>query len=449
MRITSRIFDDLAIIMIGLGVIVGVIFPFFSLILGVPQTIALQPIFIIACIMAGVLLGFMNITIARLIIRGPMHQLSSKMKHIQAVILDNRDRSSDDMCTAENCFIKVESLDEIGDSASAFNSLVTTLSEVMKTNAEINEFTQILTTYLDLEVLAEQTLNQLIKNAESSGGAILIEKNGEMDVVASMGIIDPQKLEINERILNVYKTRQRQIIEFPEDVLLDGVIANFQPKTLLLEPILYKNIVIGIIILSSSHSFSRNTIDKLSFFSQSLSLAFRNAITHNQIQKLAAIDELTGLYNRRFGSIRLQEEYGRSIRSDTPMSVLLFDIDHFKKVNDTYGHMLGDRVLVSVAKTASAAIREGDVLMRYGGEEFVCILPGASQNDAKHIAERIRVMVMDNTVKNGDQEIKITISIGIATFPNAQISNCEEFIKLADEAMYTAKETGRNRIVSN
>jgi diguanylate cyclase (GGDEF)-like protein len=87
--------------------------------------------------------------------------------------------------------------------------------------------------------------------------------------------------------------------------------------------------------------------------------------------------------------------------------------------------------------------------MRYGGEEFVCILPGASQNDAKHIAERIRVMVMDNTVKNGDQEIKITISIGIATFPNAQISNCEEFIKLADEAMYTAKETGRNRIVSN
>ena len=319
---------------------------------------------------------------------------------------------------------------------------------MLQTNAEINEFTVTLTSHLELDILAKETLEQLIKNTESSGGAILIEKNGEMNVVASIAIKDTKSLEQNERILHTYNTFQRQIIDFTKEVLIDGVIADFHPKTMLIEPILYKNVLIGIVLLTASHSFSKNVVDKLSFFSQSLSLAFRNALTHNQMQKLAAPDGLTGLYNRRFGMIRLQEEYGRSIRSNIPVSILIFDIDHFKKVNDTYGHLVGDRVLISIARTATVALRMGDVLLRYGGEEFMCILPGASQNDAKQIAERIRIMVMDSVVKNGEQEIKVTISHGTATFPNPNISTTDQFIQVADGAMYTAKETGRNRIVS-
>jgi diguanylate cyclase (GGDEF)-like protein len=166
------------------------------------------------------------------------------------------------------------------------------------------------------------------------------------------------------------------------------------------------------------------------------------------MQTLAAVDSLTGLYNRRFGSKRLQEEYGRAIRSNTPISLLMFDIDHFKNVNDTYGHLNGDRVLVNVAKIATTAIREGDVLLRYGGEEFLCVLPGANQKDAMLVAERIRIMVMDSSLKHAEQEIKVTVSLGTATFPNPNIASCEQFVKYADEAMYTAKETGRNRIVS-
>lgn len=86
------------------------------------------------------------------------------------------------------------------------------------------------------------------------------------------------------------------------------------------------------------------------------------------MQRLAALDALTGLYNRRFGIIRIQEEFSRAIRANTPVSLLMFDIDHFKNVNDTYGHLVGDKVLVNIAKIALACIREGDILLRYGGK---------------------------------------------------------------------------------
>jgi two-component system cell cycle response regulator len=342
----------------------------------------------------------------------------------------------------------VDSEDELGESAESFNTLIMTLSEVMETHTEIQLFSEMLTSHLELDVLSRETLIHLIKNTKANGGAILIEKSGELAVEAIDSIKDAATLENNKRVLNTMRTLERQLIKFPDDIILDGVVVDFHPKELIIEPIVYKNILLGILILVSSSSFSSNDIDKLSFFSQSLSLAFRNAITYNQMQRLAALDALTGLYNRRFGILRIQEEFSRAIRASTPISLLMFDIDHFKNVNDTYGHLVGDKVLVSIAKIALASIREGDVLLRYGGEEFLCVLPGANKVDASIIAERIRIIVMDSAVENAEQDIKVTISIGVVTYPRNDISDSNQLIKLADDAMYVAKETGRNRTVS-
>jgi diguanylate cyclase (GGDEF)-like protein len=145
----------------------------------------------------------------------------------------------------------------------------------------------------------------------------------------------------------------------------------------------------------------------------------------------------------------LYEEFSRAVRAGTPLSLLMFDIDHFKILNDTYGHSVGDKVLASVSKIALSSIREGDLLLRYGGEEFLCVLPGASQHDANIVAERIRIMVMDSKIKYLEQEIKVTISMGVVTYPQDSIYDSDQLIKLADEEMYVAKNTGRNRIVSN
>jgi diguanylate cyclase (GGDEF)-like protein len=166
---------------------------------------------------------------------------------------------------------------------------------------------------------------------------------------------------------------------------------------------------------------------------------------HEQLQKLAALDPLTGVLNRRFGMVRLHEEYSRSVRRGAPLAVLMFDIDHFKQVNDTYGHVVGDRVLRNISGMIRQGIREGDILLRYGGEEFMVILPGASRDDAFAIAERVRHIVRENATTYGANQICVTISVGLDSMPETSINNEQELIANADGALYQSKNAGRDR----
>lgn len=447
MKITNKIFNDLAIYMIGFGILIGIVFPFFCIILGVPKEIVLTPIYFISCIAAGIILGSVNIFLARKTVGSRIKQLSQKMKHVENILINKKNGIRGEECTPDNCLIKFDSEDELGESADSFNSLILSLTELLETHNEIQLFSEMLTSHLELDMLSHEALNHLMKNTNANGGALLIEKSGELVVEAIDSIKDGAVLENNKRILKTMKTLERQLIKYPDELKMDGILVDFLPKELLIEPIVYKNILLGVIILVSTSAFSSNAVNKLSIFSQEISLAFRNAITHNQMQLLAALDALTGLYNRRFGALRIQEEFSRAIRANTPLSILIFDIDHFKNVNDTYGHLVGDKVLVSIAKIALSSIREGDVLVRYGGEEFLCVLPGANQGDAHIIAERIRIIVMNNVVKHAEQDIRVTLSIGVASYPHNNISDSDQLIKLADDAMYIAKNTGRNRTV--
>ena len=143
---------------------------------------------------------------------------------------------------------------------------------------------------------------------------------------------------------------------------------------------------------------------------------------------------------------RLTEEYARAIRMDAPISAVMFDIDHFKRVNDTYGHLVGDRVLKAVAAAARAELREGDVLARYGGEEFLAVLPGASSADAMAVSERIRRAVRDTQVTVADQVVAVSVSLGIVAYPETSVSGREELVARADEALYASKAQGRDRL---
>ncbi|MGV8905449.1 MAG: GGDEF domain-containing protein [Acetobacterium sp.] len=448
MKITKKIFVDLAILMISLGILIGMVFPFFCMALGVPKEIALTPVFFSACIIAGIVLGSLNILLARKTVGSRIIQLSQKMKHVEDILINQKKSASEEKCTPDRCIIKVDSEDEFGESEKSFNSLILALYELLETHTEMHLFSEMLTSYLELDILSTETLKQLIQNTNAYGGAILIEKNGELVIEAMDSIKVKLPLENNKEILNVMKTLKRQLVRFPNNIILDDEFIDFQPKELLIKPIVYKNMLLGVLMLVSAETFSQNALDKLSFFNQSLSLAFRNAITHNEMQCFATFDSLTGLYNRRFGIIRIQEEFCRSAKSHTPLSLLMFDIDHFKNVNDTYGHLVGDKVLVNIANIARSSKRDGDVLLRYGGEEFLCILPGTDQGGARIVAERIRIMVMDSCVQYDKEQIKVTISNGIVTYPHDNILNCDQLIKFADDAMYAAKETGRNCTVS-
>jgi diguanylate cyclase (GGDEF)-like protein len=176
-------------------------------------------------------------------------------------------------------------------------------------------------------------------------------------------------------------------------------------------------------------------------------MALSNAMKHGDLQRIAALDPLTNCYNRRFGLMRLREEFTRAERSGLPLGVIMFDIDHFKAVNDSHGHLIGDRVLANVAKEAKQHLREGDVLVRYGGEEFLCILPGASSEGAAEVCERIRHAVEEMTVRDRGHTISCTVSLGFGSFPGTPADDETALIQVADAALYQAKNDGRNRTV--
>lgn len=156
-------------------------------------------------------------------------------------------------------------------------------------------------------------------------------------------------------------------------------------------------------------------------------------------------DALTGIYNRRFLESRLKEECERQRRYSRPFSLIMIDIDFFKKVNDNYGHQCGDLILQSVAKKAASAIRKTDFIARYGGEEFCCLLPETNADAAETVAECLRIHIedMENSFENNS--IKVTISLGISGFITED--SPETLLKRADDALYQAKHSGRNRFI--
>jgi len=161
-------------------------------------------------------------------------------------------------------------------------------------------------------------------------------------------------------------------------------------------------------------------------------------------QQLAHLDPLTKLSNRRDALYILQREQARMLRNKEPLSIILCDVDHFKKINDKYGHNAGDAVLVDLGKIFTLNIREQDCIARWGGEEFIFILPQTLAENANQLAEKIQETLQTHLVNYEDDKIKITISMGIVEFNEDQ--SIDEVINNADKFLYQAKNAGRNQI---
>jgi len=164
---------------------------------------------------------------------------------------------------------------------------------------------------------------------------------------------------------------------------------------------------------------------------------------HEEIYRMTIIDGLTGVFNKRYFLEALEREMSRSQRYGRCLSILMFDIDHFKRVNDTYGHLAGDYVLQALARLISTRARREEIFARYGGEEFVILLPETQNAGAMELAEQLRKRVASYTFIFEGEEIPITVSIGVATITDESVTD-NEAIRRADEKLYLAKAEGRN-----
>ena len=172
----------------------------------------------------------------------------------------------------------------------------------------------------------------------------------------------------------------------------------------------------------------------------------------SRLERETLTDPLTGIFNRRYLDRRLHEEAAVARRYGRPLSVMLLDIDHFKRTNDGYGHQIGDHVLSALVEAVAGVLRESDIFARYGGEEFMVIAPHTPQLRATDLAERLRKCIEAHQFKltnerGEDLDIRLTVSIGVASFSD-EIADMDKLVHAADENMYRAKHEGRNRVIS-
>jgi diguanylate cyclase (GGDEF)-like protein len=172
-------------------------------------------------------------------------------------------------------------------------------------------------------------------------------------------------------------------------------------------------------------------------------VALENARLHDMVERQALVDGLTGLANRRAASDALHAEAARAARLETPLSVVLADLDEFKDVNDVHGHAVGDDVLRVFSEVLRGTLRESDVAGRWGGEEFLLLLPGADEEGAVQLAERVRIELAGRSVPSVPG-LRVTASFGVAEY--AGETNTEELVAAADGALYRAKREGKDRV---
>lgn len=290
--------------------------------------------------------------------------------------------------------------------------------------------------FLDLEKITETLKRDHddVTPAETCARAVERALGEEFDlVIISLTLLDEDGLRLCSQLRSNERTRQVPILLMADDGDLNRIAKGLElgANDYLMKPLDRNELLARV----RTQVRRRRYQDRLrANYEQSLSMALT--------------DSLTGVFNRRYVSAHLPRLLERAVDSNKPVSVLMFDIDHFKVVNDTYGHDVGDEVLKEVANRASRNLRTFDLVARMGGEEFLVILPDTDSEAAALVAERLRERIGDQPFKVGHEvgALTVTVSIGF-TIGGAPGDLAENLIKRADDALYQAKRTGRNRVV--
>ena len=320
------------------------------------------------------------------------------------------------------------------------------------------------------DVAIERILEELNRVVPYDSASVQLMVGGELEIVGERGFKDPTSV-IGLRFPLSVDTPNSIVLENGEPLIIQDapeVYSEFKKPPhdhihgWMGIPLKVHDDIIGMLALDSIQPdrFTQDHERLATAFADQVAIALENTRLFEETQWLALHDSLTGLYNRRHFMSLAWSEFQRSLRYGTPLSVIMLDIDHFKRVNDTFGHLIGDQVLGFIADLCETSLRVNDLIGRYGGEEFVILLPETSatiaqdeiQNQeqviepAKVVAERLRTTVEESIIETDRGGIKITISLGISEL-SPGIHAIDQLIDQADQALLQAKQTGRNRVV--
>jgi diguanylate cyclase (GGDEF)-like protein len=343
--------------------------------------------------------------------------------------------------------------------------------EAFQREQRLTEVTRTISSALDLGVILRNIVNLSVElvGADTGGLGLLIPDSDK--IVSPYYLFNDSKKIKALRSLPLGEELARQMIETGKPVFLSKI--NTPSDTA--QPIVAQELIaagvhgvigapivagetrLGALVLyslSSARRFSERYLSLVDAVGRQAGVAIQNSRLYEENQELAATDPLTGLYNRRHFYTLASHEFNMARRFNQSITAIMVDIDHFKRVNDTYGHLIGDIVLQNVANRCNKILRQSDILCRYGGEEFVILMIGTSLESALQIAERLRKRIADTPIETEGKSISITISLGVAalgpymhpvSLTGGGARPLDILINRADQALYTSKDNGRNR----
>lgn len=350
----------------------------------------------------------------------------------------------------------IRTKDEFDALGERFNHMAQSIQEHQERVESFNSLSSQLIASLNPQTLMQNVLDKIIELTRAQVGTIYLREIDSNDdvlvpfVAYGVDIAAMECLHFGQGLPGEAARRKSSIIipDIPPDCRLNINLgfADIMPREVAIFPIIYRDSVLGVMTIASMSPFRTTELSLLESMINQIAIVLENAIAHEKLAQLSITDALTGIYNRRYLEQRLEEEFRVAHRHHSPLSALIVDIDHFKKINDDFGHQVGDESLIAVTKILNEHIRESDMLARFGGEEFVVILPHTSQKDAMIVAEKLRQAVASLTIASMGER-RITVSIGAASIPELKVDKSDEFLKEADRALYLAKERGRNQVV--
>jgi diguanylate cyclase (GGDEF)-like protein len=327
-------------------------------------------------------------------------------------------------------------------------------TELLKRNKEliiINNLSSVFISSDNLDLVMEDLMDKVLLITDFPSGWLLLKEDDKFLLKMHRGISSELSKKIENGALtslcaDMMKFEEPLFVAESSDIRQMPFLNEEDILFMVVIPLVNERQIMGLFFLANrtENNFDFDTASLLTLVGNHATLIIDKIRLFQETRRLAITDGLTGLYNVRYFYKTLDLEIARTNRYGDPFSLMLFDIDNFKHLNDTYGHQAGDEVLQALAKILKSVSRETDTVVRYGGEEFIIILPNTPEDETIFLADRIRNAVEENTfIVNSKEKVNITLSGGIASYPK-NAKDAKFLLNAADTALYSAKTAGKN-----